>query len=406
MRQGSMMQKTASLWVLTLAEVAGMSLWFTSSAVLGSLSAETGIGAAAQAALASAVQAGFVLGALVIAFTGLADRFDARRVFAVSAIIAAAATASLLLLPGGQWSGLTILCAVISRGVAGAALAGVYPVGMRLAAAWGVKDRGFLVGLLVGALTLGSALPHLVALGGGSDWRFTVMVTSLVAALGGGAVLSTGLGPHFGRLGRFHPRALSVVWRDSRLRRAYLGYFGHMWELYAMWAWLGVALAAGFAQQMAQTEAAHIAGVTVFVAITAGGAACLIGGRIADRYGKAEVTIAAMGLSATMALATATALALSAPVSVTVVCAVIWGFAVIPDSPQFSAIVADVAPPELTGSLLTLQTALGFLLTALTVQASPTVAAAIGWPATLALLAVGPILGVFAMLQLRLDLRA
>jgi len=399
------MGKTASLIVLTLAEVAGMSLWFTASAVIAPLSEGAGLDPWSQAALASAVQAGFVAGALGIALSGIADRFDARYVFALSAVMAAFASAVLLILPAGLWSDRDVALALSSRLFVGAALAGVYPVGMRLATAWGVKDRGFLVGIIVGALTLGSALPHLVALSGGDDWRFTIILTSGLAVFGGLAVLGTGTGPHLVRAGAFRASALVAVWHSPPIRAAYLGYFGHMWELYAMWAWLGSILAAGFAGHMPDSDISNAAGLTVFAAISAGGAACLIGGHFADRFGKAEVAVAAMLASGLMACAVAAALWLQAPPWMLITLAVLWGAAVIPDSPQFSALVADHAPAGLAGSLMTLQTALGFALTTVTVQGAPLVAAALGWPLTVLTLALGPLFGLCAMFNLRLHLR-
>lgn len=393
------MTKGLSLICLTLAEVAGMGLWFTASALSADMAREVSLSATQQALLASAVQGGFVVGALSLAATGIADRFDPRRIFALSALLAAAMTALLLVLPldGGL--------AVLSRAAAGAALAGVYPVGIRIAAAWGVRDRGFLVGLLVGALTLGSALPHLVAVSGGSDWRLTIQITSAAATLGGILVLFTGIGPHLGQLGRFHLSSLMAVWHDRALRGVYLGYFGHMWELYAMWAWLGAALLAAFQAQMPAEAALALVRLVVFAAIGVGALGCLAGGWLADRWGKVEVTLVFMLLSGAAALLTALLLATGAPTTAIIAAALLWGLSVIPDSPQFSALVADLAPAEVAGSLLTLQTALGFLLTAFTVQGAPLVAGAIGWPGTLALLALGPAFGIAVMLGVRARLQ-
>jgi MFS family permease len=218
--------KRLSISLLIVAEMAAMSPWFASAAVLPDMLSEAAIAPGRQALLSSAVQAGFVIGALVVSISGIADRLDPRRVIAFSAVAAALANALLLIAPiGGD-------IAVLSRFLAGAFLAGVYPVGMKIAVGWAVRDRGLMVGLLVGALTLGSSAPYLVAFLGGAHWRWVVAAVSLIAGVGGLIVLGAGLGPHHARLARFEPGAVRLAWTDRRIRHAYLGYLGHMWELY------------------------------------------------------------------------------------------------------------------------------------------------------------------------------
>jgi len=384
--------KAVSVTLLVLAQVAGMSLWFASAAVLPDMAREGAISDARQALLSSGVQAGFVLGALAVAISGIADRRDPRVVLAISAVLAAGANALLLVAPlGGD-------LAIGLRVATGALLAGVYPVGMKIVVGWGVRDRGFLVGLLVGALTVGSAFPHLAAYLGGADWRAALAATSAVAGLGGLTVLLVGLGPPHAQAPAFDPRGIGLAWTGRRIRLAYFGYLGHMWELYAMWAWIGVVAAGSFATTMPDGEAIDLSKLTAFLAIAIGGAASVAAGLAADRIGKEAVTIVAMAVSGTCAVATA--LSFGGPAWITFVLILLWGLAVVPDSAQFSALVADAAPPEAAGSLLTFQTALGFTLTIGTVQAAPAVAAAIGWPLTLAALAVGPAFGVAAMARL------
>jgi MFS family permease len=385
--------KLVSVALLVLAEMAGMSLWFASAAVLPDMVREGAIPAARQALLSSGVQAGFVVGALIVSISGIADRLDPRRVFAASAVIAALANAAILVLPlGGDG-------AIAARFLTGALLAGVYPVGMKIAVGWGTTDRGLLVGLLVGALTFGSAGAYLAAYFGGADWRIAVAATSVIAGGGGLLVLLVGLGPHHARSPRFEPGAIVLAWTNRRIRSAYLGYLGHMWELYAMWAWVGAAAAVSYSATMEVAAAQSLAKLTAFLAIALGAFACVPAGWFADRIGKAEVTIVALGASGLSALLTAATF--GGPAWITLVLVVIWGIAVIPDSAQFSAIVADAAPPHLAGSLLTFQTALGFTLTIATVQLTPIAAAAFGWPAVLAALAIGPAAGIVAMLPLR-----
>ena len=222
--------KWSSLGLLLIAEVAGMSLWFMSAAILPDLTREFDISLFSQAALSSAVQIGFVVDAVTSALLGLAYRIDPRRFFAFCAIAAALFNASLLVAePGGPLS-------IFARFATGALLAGVYPVGMKIAVGWGKADRGFLVGTLVGALTFGSAAPHLLALLGDTDWRWSLSVASAASAAGGILCLFTALGPYHAKAPRMRVGAVLTAWTDRKIRFAYAGYLGHMWELYAMWA--------------------------------------------------------------------------------------------------------------------------------------------------------------------------
>lgn len=388
-----MTAKSRALSLLILAEIAGMSLWFVSAAILPGMTAEADLSAGRQALLSSGVQAGFVVGALAFAILGLPDRLDPRRLFAACGVLAAALNGGLLIVPvGGD-------LAVAIRVATGLLLAGVYPVGMKIAVGWGTGDRGFLVSLLVGALTLGSAAPHLIALVGGADWRTTVTLSSLLAGAGAVLILGAGLGPHHARAPRLDPGALRLAWTDRRIRGAYAGYLGHMWELYAFWAWVGAMAAASYGATLPAEAADRWGTATAFAAIAIGAPACVLAGRWADRIGKAQIAIWAMGLSG--AAAAANALAFGGPVWLTFALMTIWGLAVIPDSAQFSTLVADAAPAASAGSLLTLQTALGFALTAVTVQATPMLADAIGWDGVMAVLALGPAAGIAAMWRLR-----
>jgi MFS family permease len=382
-----------SMSLLMLAQVLVLSLWFISAATMPGMLAEVAISPARQAALSSGVQIGFVGGALVSAVLGLADRFDPRALFAGCAVLAAVANAALPVLPvGGD-------LAIALRVLTGLLLAGVYPVGMKMAAGWGLRDRGFLVGLLVGALTLGSSLPHLLAGLGGADWRVTVYLSAGGALIGGVVVLAVALGPYHARAQGFSLRAVMLAWTDRRIRRAYGGYLGHMWELYALWAWMPVAAAASFAGRMSAAEAQGLATWVTFAAIGLGAVSAVWAGWVAGRFGKANVAL--WSLVASLFAGLATAASFGGPWGLTAGLFVLWGIAVIPDSAQFSALVADAAPPELAGSLMTLQTALGFLLTFGTVQLAPVLAAEVGWQAVLAALALGPALGIAAIWALR-----
>lgn len=370
-----------------------MSLWFVSSAILPDMIQEADISSVRQAALSSGVQAGFVVGALCVSFFGLADRYDPRRVFAICAIAAGLSNFTLIVLVPGSFA------AIFARFLTGALLAGVYPVGMKIAVGWGKKDRGFLVGALVAALTLGSASPHLLSLLGGAEWRITVIGTSIAAAIGGVICLFVALGPHHAIAQRFDPKTITMAWTNRRVRLAYAGYLGHMWELYAMWAWIGLATATSFAATMPMDEAVRLSTITAFCAIGAGAIACVFAGYAADRIGKVEVATISMILSGTSALLAA--ITFGGPAWITIAIVIFWGITIIPDSAQFSALVADYSLPEQAGSLMTFQTALGFALTIVTVQVTPMLANLFGWPIVLAGLALGPLYGIVAMLRLR-----
>ena len=385
--------RSAAIAILVAAELAGMNPWFMANAVLPDMLRGLEVDAVLTGLLGSAVQAGFVAGALAIAITGLADRRDPRRIFCVAAIFAGLFNAGLVIVPPAGAE------AVMLRFLTGVCLAGVYPVGMKIAVGWGTANRGLLVGLLVAGLTAGKSGPYLLAFLGGADWRLAVLSSSVIAAVGGLAILATSLGPDHRTAPAFNPRAIVIAWTDGRIRAAYLGYFGHMWELFAFWAWAGVIATASYGTTLAAGEAISLGKLTAFLAVALGAPFCILAGLIGDRIGKAEVTIVSLAASCLFGLITA--LAFGGPVWLVMLLLILWGIAIIPDSAQYSALVADYAPPELSGSLLTLQTALGFTLTIFTVQAMPIAAAAVGWPLVLALLAVGPALGILAMLPLR-----
>lgn len=381
-----------SIALLVLVQTAAMSLWFVSAAILPEITAEAGLSAGRAAALSTAVQIGFFLGALALAIHGTADRYDPRRVLSLSALLAAAANVTLLLTPVGGAE------QVLLRGLTGFCLAGVYPVGMKIAVGWSLARRGTLVGLVVGALTLGSAAPYLMALGGGAEWRFTVALASGAAVAAAGLVLLIRLGPHHATAPRFDAGVLLLAWRLRRVRLAYAGYLCHMWELYAFWAWIATASALSFAPHLGEEAGLTAARLLAVAAIALGALLCVPAGQLADRLGKAQIAGACMAASALAAFGTAASFG-AAP-WIMAACVLVWGAFVIPDSAQFSALVADAAPPERAGSLMTLQTALGFLLTAVSVQGTPVAAAHLGWPLTLALLGIGPALGVEAMRRL------
>lgn len=392
--------KPANLAVLVLAQVLALGLWFSGTAAGPGMAREAAeaVGPGFQAWLTGAVQAGFVAGTLVSAGLALPDRHDPRAIFAASALLGAAANAALLILPIGSEA------AIAARFITGATLAGVYPVGMKLAAGWATRgDTGAIVGLLVGGVTLGSSLPHLANTFGGADWRATVLAASAAAVAAAGLIALARLGPLHAKAPPFHPALALRLWRNRGTRLATLGYLGHMWELYAMWAWIGLYLAASFAAARGGTpvdpaEAAAAASLATFGVFATGAVGCVVAGLLADRLGRARITIAAMAVSGACCLLAGPAFG-AHPLLTTALC-LVWGVAVVADSAQFSASVAELSDPGLTGTMLTVQTCLGFALTLATIHMMPPLIALAGWGGAFAALAIGPALGCVAMARL------
>jgi MFS family permease len=287
----------------------------------------------------------------------------------------------------------------VLRFLTGMCMAGVYPVGMRLAATWARGDLGLLIGLLVGALTFGSASPHLLAaLTNGADWRMVYAVAAACSALSGLAILRCGVGPSIRRAAGLDLRKFTQAWRQPAVRLANLGYLGHMWELYAMWAWLAVFLQASF-RASGRADPAHAASLLTFAAVAAGALGAWGGGALADRIGRTAVTIAAMAGSAACALVMGWLF--GGPEWLVIVVAIAWGVTVIADSAQFSASVAELSEPSSVGTLLTIQTCAGFLLTLASIHLVPHVVDLAGWRGAFTMLAIGPLLGCVAMARLR-----
>jgi len=385
----------ASIATLALCEVGALALWFSTSPVIQSLDAEFGIGPFHKALLTAAVQLGFVIGCVISALFALADRYDPRRLFAICAVAAALANAAILIVDPRS------AVVPLLRLSVGIAMAGIYPVGMKLAASWAKGNAGLLVGILVGALTLGSASPYLFDVLGGVNWRLTIALASLAALLAAAAINLVGIGPAATRRAEFNFADALHGWRDRPLRLANLGYLGHMWELYAMWAWIGAFLAASFAVALPNdgAHAAVLAKLTAFATIGIGALGCLAGGLLADRLGRTTITMAAMAISGACALLAGFTFG-TAPLLTIVLC-LVWGIAVVADSAQFSASIAELSPPARVGTMLTAQTALGFLLTLVTIHALPYVVEAVGWRYAFAVLALGPVAGIVAMARLR-----
>jgi len=383
-----------SITVIAASQVAAMTLWFSATAIIPALQAEHGLDSTTASLFTSAVQLGFVVGTLVSAFLGLADRWDPRRLFMWSALVAAVANGAILLLDPSSAPVIAL------RFATGVCMAGIYPVGMKLASTWAKGDMGMLLGLLVGALTLGSAAPHLFNALGGIDWQLTLATGSVSALIAALTIRLSGIGPNVGKSPPFNPRLALAAWTSPSLRLANLGYLGHMWELYAMWAWIGLFLHASFQISFAEESTAAVAAALVtFATIGVGALGCILGGAFADRWGRTTLTMLAMALSGSCALLIGFLFG-GEPVLLVVVC-LVWGFAIVADSAQFSASVAELADRSLVGTMLTIQTSMGFMLTLLTIHLVPPLVAEFGWSYAFAFLAIGPYVGVLAMWRLR-----
>jgi MFS family permease len=388
--------KGFTLGILAFAVLLAKVLWFSASAVVPQLTAEWQLSSGQQSWMTMSVQIGFVAGALASAAFNLADRLSGHRLIAVSALVGAAFNAAIPLLDVGPTG------AIALRFFTGVCLAGVYPPGMKLVATWAKVDRGLAIGLLVGALTVGSAVPHLLnALplfgdAGMPPWRRVLLAASATAVL---ASFLTAVfvrpGPYLEKAASFHWRHASDVITHRAVRLANLGYLGHMWELYAMWTWVPILLLASY--ERAHWDPAH-ARAAGFGVIAIGGAGSVLAGLVADRVGRTMISIWSLVVSGCCALVAG--LFFANPGVLTAVC-LIWGFAVVADSAQFSAAVSELSDPRYVGTALTVQTSLGFLLTLLTIRLIPAVVGAVGWDCALMILAVGPAWGVWSMNRLR-----
>jgi MFS family permease len=361
-----------------------MSTWFSATAVITQLREEWGLSDSVAAWLTIAVQIGFVTGAVVSSLLNLADVMPPQRLILIGACGAAIANAGLLLGEAG---------ALPFRFATGFFLAGVYPPTLKLMATWFRSGRGEALGLLVGALTVGSATPHLVNAFGGSEWQNVVVATSVLTLLGGLVALSVSEGTFPFPRAPFDPHQIRSVLRDRDVRLTSLGYFGHMWELYAMWAWFAVFM------REAAGRSAFTASLVTFAVIASGAFGCWLGGVIADRRGRPGLTIGMMLTSASCAVVIGLVAEIS--LALVIVVGLIWGISVVGDSAQFSTLVTERADQRYVGTALTLQLAFGFTLTVATIWLIPRFVDAVGWEWGFVLLAPGPLLGGAAMWRLR-----
>jgi MFS family permease len=380
------------LGIVSLAQFLGMTLWFSATAVTPLLVDQFHMAPAHAAWLTMAVQAGFVAGTLLSAITNIADVLNARVLMFIGSVVGAGANAAVLLAPSG---GVVIALRVLT----GVSLALVYPPAMKIVAGWFKDGRGLALGFLIGALTLGKSFPHLLSALFGTDWRTPMLLASGLAIIGGTLVIAfVRDGPFVTATAPFDPLAIKRVFAIRGVRLAMFGYLGHMWELYAMWTWV-VVFAWTSLTDSGIKNVASAGSLAAFLAIGSGAVGCIAAGYLADRVGKARVAMWAMLASATCAALTVVVYGRS-PILLFVLIAV-WGFTVVADSAQFSAIVSEFAPRDYIGTALTLQTSVGFLLTMVTIELMPRVADYFGWRWASLLLVPGPLLGAWAMSRLR-----
>ena len=389
--------KTRNLLLLAVATLFSLSLWFSGSAVIPQVTEAWELVSWQQSWLTMGVQVGFVVGALVSSLLNLADRIPTRWFLAGSALM------------GAIFNGLIAIAvdsfepALILRVLTGVCMAGVYPPGMKLVATWCLRDRGFGIGVLVGALTIGSGLPHLLNVipelfteSTAVEWEPVLLIASGLALLGSAiAAVFVRQGPHLTAAPKFNWRFAMRGLSDPSCRLANFGYFGHMWELYAMWAWVPLMLIASYSQAGIEPILARIAG---FGVVAIGSVGCLIAGWMADRLGRTQVISGSLIISGICAAVIG--FSFSNPVLLTAI-ALIWGLTVIADSAQFSAAVTELSDPRYVGTALTVQTSLGFLLTLVSIHAVPKVQAVLGWEGAFLILVLGPAFGLWSMVALR-----
>nr|WP_263323497.1 MFS transporter [Neobacillus sp. Marseille-Q6967] len=380
-------------WIAA-AELFALSLWFSASVIAPELKNIWNLTAVSEAWLSASVPSGFVIGALFSSYFGIADRYNSRKVFAVAALLGAIFNGMLIFVDDAIWG-------IALRIITGVTLAGVYPTAVKILSEWFPKKRGLAIGILIAALTLGSSLPHFVIVFlSAVNWKIVIICCSFLALISAVIVwwMVKDAPVPFNRK-PFSFSLLRKVTGNKPVMLANYGYFGHMWELYAMWTWLPAFLTASFTNFSPETSPGFIALASFLSIGIAGGVGCVVGGQMADRIGRSRLTVLSMAISGGSALLIGFTFGQS--IWLTLILAMIWGMSVISDSAQFSAAVSEFADTEYVGTALTFQMCVGFLITIVSINLIPILQKVVGWEWVFVCLAIGPIFGILSMAKFK-----